>query len=52
MLMKINRLRKTLKQTKFKKIAKFFCLIRELIDNNDDIFDDENSFFNNLFFDF
>ena len=53
-LIKLTRLKKTLKYIKFKIAEKFAYLIQELIDDNDDVSNDENSFafFDNLSFDF
>ena len=53
-LIKLTRLKKTLKYIKFKIAEKFACLTQKLIDDNDDVSNDENSFvfFDNLSPDF
>ena len=53
-LIKLARLKKTLKYTKFKIAEKSACLAQKLADDNDDVSSDENSFalFDNLSLDF
>ena len=53
-LIKLARLKKTLKYIKSKTAEKFACLAQKLIDDNDDVSSDENPFvfFDNLSFDF
>ena len=52
-LIKIARLKKTLKHTKSKIAEKTLCLANEFADDNDEISEnDQNSFFTDLFFDF
>ena len=52
-LIKIAKLKKTLKHTKSKIAEKTLCLINKFADDNDEIFeDDQDFFFADLFFDF
>ena len=53
-LIKLTRLKKTLKYIKFKIVEKSACLTQKLIDDNDDVSSDENpsAFFDNLSLDF
>ena len=44
-LIKLTRLKKMLKYIKFKIAEKSACLIQKLIDDNDDVSNDKNSFF-------